>query len=321
MKPPALSVVIPVHNEAEVLPELHRRIVAVLDSLGLDAEVLYVDDGSRDGTPGLLGELAGRDPRARPITLTRNFGHQAAIGAGLDRARGDAVVVMDGDLQDPPELIPAFLDAWRAGAEVVYAVRQGRKEGPAKRLAYWAFYRLWRAVSDVEIPLDSGDFGLMDRKVVEALRGMPEQVRFVRGLRAYAGFRQVGVPYDRDPRAGGRPKYTAAKLFRLAADGLISFSGRPLRLATYLGLAAAAIALALTAWVIWDAVAQKTGPRGWASTMVVVLFMGSVQLVSLGIIGEYLRLIFLESKRRPAYLARPERDPGAEPGDPESIDP
>ena len=209
---------------------------------------------------------------------------------------------MDGDLQDPPELLGRLVERWRGGADVVYAVRRHRKEGAAKRLAYAAFYRLWNAVSDLNIPLDSGDFCLMDRKVVDALNALPERVRFVRGLRAYLGFRQEGVEYDRDARAAGRPKYTLGRLVGLAVDGLVSFSGRPLRLVTYLGVGTAAVAAAMTAWVFLDAFTHRTAPRGWASVIVTLLFLGSIQMIGLGIIGEYVRLIFLESKGRPSYV-------------------
>jgi dolichol-phosphate mannosyltransferase len=209
---------------------------------------------------------------------------------------------MDGDLQDPPEIIPEFAARWREGYDVVYAVRRGRKEGPFKRLGYYFFYRLLNLISDVEMPLDSGDFSLMDRRVVEVLRDLPEKLRFVRGLRTFVGFRQTGLAYDRAARGEGDPKYSFPALLRLATDGLISFSSHPLRLSTYLGLLGTAVAFALTCWVFLDALTRRSGPRGWSSLIVVVLFMGSVQLLSLGIIGEYVRMIFLESKHRPTYI-------------------
>ncbi len=301
---PTISVVVPLFNERETIAELHRRIAEVLDELDVPAEIVLVDDGSSDATPHLLDTLADADPRVRPVHLTRNFGHQAAVSAGIDLARGEAVIVLDGDLQDPPELIPDLLRLWKEGNDVVFAVRRRRRGSFLKLLAYKIFYRILGAVSDLPIPLDSGDFGLMDRRVVDALKRLPERVRFVRGLRAFVGFRQVGLEYDRPDRLAGEPKYTVSKLFALAADGLVSFSARPLRLVTALGLASAAVALGLTAWVLADALATRTAPRGWASTLVVVLFMGSVQLLSLGIIGEYIRLIFLEAKGRPTYLIR-----------------
>jgi dolichol-phosphate mannosyltransferase len=309
--PPEISVVVPLFDESETLDELHGRLRATLYGLGLDHEIVLVDDGSRDGTAERLDALREADPALVVLHLSRNFGHQAAVTAGLDHARGRAVVVLDGDLQDPPELIPRLVDLWREGNDVVYAVRRARKEGPLKRLGYFAFYRLLRAIGDLDIPLDSGDFCLMDRRVVAALRGMPERMRFVRGLRSYVGFRQIGLEYERDARRGGRPKYSYWALLRLAIDGLVSFSGYPLRLVAQLGLASAVAALGLIIWVLVDAFYNHTAPRGWASLIAVVLFIGSAQLVALGIIGEYVRLIFLEAKGRPTYVLRepPRRGP------------
>jgi len=211
-------------------------------------------------------------------------------------------MVMDGDLQDPPEVIPQFVARWREGYDVVYAVRRHRKENAVKRAGYFGFYRVLNAISDLDIPLDSGDFCLMDRRVVEAMAELPERKRFIRGLRTFVGFRQTGLEYDRPAREAGKPKYTLSALLRLAVDGLVSFSSYPLRVVTYLGIAAATLAAMLTVWIFVDAFYQHTAPRGWASLIVVVLFMGSVQLISLGIIGEYIRLIFLESKGRPGYI-------------------
>jgi glycosyltransferase involved in cell wall biosynthesis len=301
-KPGLLSVVIPVFNEEENVDSLWDRLRAVLETSGSPFEVLFVDDGSRDATPRMVDGLHAKDERVVVIHLSRNFGHQAAISAGLEHANGQAVVVMDGDLQDPPELIPDLLRLWRNGHDVIYAVRRSRQEGIVKRLGYRTFYRLLGLISDLEIPRDSGDFCLMDRRVVDALNRLPEHCRFVRGLRSFLGFRQVGVDYERPCREAGRPKYTLRKLSALAIDGLVSFSSSPLRLVTYLGLVAAGLALVLTAWVLNDAIHNQSAPRGWASTMIVVLFMGAVQLLSLGVIGEYIRLIFLETKQRPTYI-------------------
>jgi dolichol-phosphate mannosyltransferase len=297
-----LSVVVPLYNEQENLPELHRRLTHALGDMGIEYELVFVNDGSRDATPRLLDGLTASDPRLRVLHLSRNFGHQAAITAGIDAARGQAVVLMDGDLQDPPEVLDRFVAAWRAGNEVVFAIRTRRKEGPAKRLAYAIFYRLLRATCDLDIPLDSGDFCLMDRKVVDAIKGLPERQRFVRGLRAFVGFKQVGVVYERDARHAGRPKYTFRRLLNLAVDGLVSFSGYPLALVTYLGIISLFLAVGLTAWVLFDAWSSGTAPRGWASTMVVAVYMGGVQLIGLGIIAEYVRRIFLEVKGRPTYI-------------------
>jgi dolichol-phosphate mannosyltransferase len=305
---PAVSVVVPLYNEEANIGELHRRIKAVLDDLPGDYEVVFVNDGSRDATRRLADELSARDPQLVVLHLSRNFGHQAAVSAGIDQARGEAVVVMDGDLQDPPEVLPQFLQLWRDGHDVVYAVRRHRKEGWFKRLGYFLFYRLLGAISELSIPLDSGDFCLMDRKVVEALKALPEQRRFVRGLRTFVGFRQVGLEYERSSREAGRPKYTLRALLGLAIDGLVSFSSYPLRLVTYLGMATAFLALALTIWALSDAIYRHSAPQGWASIVIVVLFMGSVQLVCMGITGEYIRLIFLETKQRPTYIIESRQD-------------
>jgi glycosyltransferase involved in cell wall biosynthesis len=312
---PDLSVAIPLYNEQENLASLHDRLTASCSGLGITYEIIFINDGSRDDTPRLIDAIFERDPHVVVIHLSRNFGHQAAVSAGLDHARGRAVMVMDGDLQDPPEVIPLFLERWREGYDVVYAVRQRRKEGLAKRFGYFVFYRLLHAICELDIPLDSGDFSLMDRRVVEALRNLPERKRFVRGLRTFVGYKQVGLAYDRAARVAGSPKYTLRSLIGLAVDGLVSFSSYPLRLVTYLGLTTALVALGLILWVFADAFYRHTAPRGWASLLIVVLVMGSVQLIGLGIIGEYIRLIFMETKRRPTYIARQCRSHGPGPSD------
>jgi len=299
---PELSVVVPFFNEQENVRELHRRLSRSLEELDIPYEIVFIDDGSRDETPELIDALQRDDPRLTVLHLSRNFGHQPALTAGIDRAQGRAVMILDGDLQDPPELIGRFVEAWRSGFDVVYAVRTRRKEGPIKRAGYFLFYRLLNAISDLDIPLDSGDFCLMDRKVVDALKGLPEQSRFIRGLRTFIGFRQVGLEYERDARTAGSPKYTLADLVRLATDGLVSFSSYPLRLVTYLGLLTGLGALGMIAWVLFDAFVRHSAPRGWASLSAIVLLIGSVQLICLGIIGEYVRLIFLETKGRPTYV-------------------
>jgi dolichol-phosphate mannosyltransferase len=300
----ALSLVVPLYNEQAGVDELYRRVCDALEAMEVSFEIVLVDDGSRDATPRLIDDLAHTDQRVRVLHLSRNFGHQAAISAGLDHARGHAVIVMDGDLQDPPEIIPQLVERWREGFEVVYAVRQRRKEGLVKRLGYYSFYRLLSQISDIDIPLDSGDFCLMDRKVVDVLKHLPERMRFVRGLRSFVGFRQTGLVYERAARQAGKPKYSYAALVFLAIDGLISFSSYPLRLVTYLGIFTICVALGLLTWAMVNALYNHTIPQGWASTLVTVLFMGSIQLFSLGIIGEYIRLIFLETKQRPTYIIR-----------------
>jgi dolichol-phosphate mannosyltransferase len=294
--------VVPLFNEQDNLPEVYRRVSRSVEALGLTHELILVNDGSSDETGELMDVLQEQDGRVVAIHLSRNFGHQAAVSAGLDHARGQAVAILDGDLQDPPEVLGQFVEKWREGYDVVYAIRAERKEGVVKRAAYALFYRLLRATSDIDIPLDAGDFCLMDRKVVKALRRLPERIRFVRGLRSFAGFRQTGIRYARAARHAGRPKYTWRALVRLALDGLVSFSRWPLNLVTYLGLTSATLALGLLVWVALDALYNQVTPRGWASTIIAVLLMSGVQLLSLGIIGEYVRRIFIECKGRPTYI-------------------
>ncbi|MBI1325387.1 glycosyltransferase [bacterium] len=303
---PRVFIVLPVHDERQNLPELHRRLSAVLNAAASDWCLIFVDDGSRDDGPLWLAEAARADPRVTVVTLARNFGHQAAVTIGLGMIErplpGDVAIVMDTDLQDPPELIAAMIDRWRDGADIVHAVRAKRRESAPKRLAYWAFYRLYQALAEVEVPLDSGDFCLLSGRAVAAVNAFPERVRFHRGLRAYVGFRQVQLPYDRPARTAGRSKYGLVKLTRLALDGLISFSSLPLRLVTLLGGLNLAVSLGLMIWVLADAWVGRTAPRGWASLASLVLFSASVQMIALGILGEYLRQIFLETKRRPVAV-------------------
>ena len=300
--PPELSIVVPFYNEEENAGEVHRRLSLALKAAGVTYELVFVNDGSRDRTAGLLYAMQADDPHVVVLHLSRNFGHQPAVTAGLEHSRGKAVVIMDGDLQDPPEVLSQFIDLWRQGNDVVYAVRTHRKEGLFKRMGYSIFYRVLRAISDIDIPLDSGDFCLMDRKVVDVMTHLPERLRFVRGLRTFVGFKQVGLKYERAAREAGQPKYTLKALVRLAVDGLVSFSGYPLHLVTYLGFLTAMMAVGLSVWAFADAISNQATPRGWASTIIVVLFMSSVQLLSLGIIGEYVRRIFLEVKGRPTYI-------------------
>jgi dolichol-phosphate mannosyltransferase len=300
-----LSIVMPAHNEQEVLPQTYRRVTEfapALAALGYDYEVVFVNDGSRDATADLLDDLAGKDAHVRAVHLTRNFGHQPAVSAGLAVARGAVVAIMDADLQDPPEVLPRFLEQWKAGHQVVFAIRRKRKEWLGKRCAYWAFYRLLGAISDIDIPLDSGDFCVMDRSAVDLLNALPERQRFVRGLRTWIGLKQTGVEYERDARAAGVPQYTFTKLLRLASDGLVSFSSAPLRLVTRMGVLFVLMAAALAVWVVLATFLDIQTPRGWASTACLILLVGSVQMISLGILGEYIARIFLEVKGRPNYL-------------------
>ena len=302
--PPALSVVVPVFDEAGLIPVLVDRLARTLDALGAEAEVILVDDGSGDGTPAAIARAHDSDPRFLGLSLSRNFGHQLAITAGLAHARGRAVVVMDGDLQDPPEAIGPLWAKLREGYDVVYAVRASRPEGPLKRLAYRLFYRLLNRLGAVEIPRDAGDFGVMSRRVVDLLNGMPERTRFVRGLRAWVGFRQTGIPVDRAPRHAGRPKFTLGKLVGLAVDGVVGFSDAPLRLAGGLGAAGSvASALAVAAGVALGASGAGWPPAWfWVGGMLGV--SAGVQLLFLAVLGEYVGRILQEVHGRPLYVVR-----------------
>lgn len=301
-----LSAVVPVYNEEGSLGELHRRVTAVLESLELPYELILVDDGSRDRTPGIIAELCADDPRVRAVHFSRNFGHQAALAAGLQHASGRGVVVLDADLQDPPELIPELVARWREGFQVVYAQRRKREmEGLVKRGAAFLFYRTLKRITRFEIPADTGDFCLMDRTVVDLLNSMPERNRYVRGLRAWVGFRQTAVPFDRPPRFAGEPKYTFAGSFGLAVNGILALSKFPLRVATYFGLLVSLASFLLGIWYIAQRlIGHADQVRGWASTVVIVLFLGGVQLLTIGIIGEYLSRIYDEVKQRPLFVVR-----------------
>ncbi|HYO63136.1 MAG TPA: glycosyltransferase family 2 protein [Pyrinomonadaceae bacterium] len=306
---PVVSVVVPCYNEEAVIAETHRRLAGVLEGLcgPRGFEVVYVDDGSRDRTAHALRELQRGDARVRAVLLSRNFGHQLATTAGLEHASGAAVVIIDADLQDPPEVIAEMFARWREGADVAYGVRTDR-EGET-RFKLWTaklFYRLMNRLSGIEMPVDTGDFRLMDRKVVAALLAMPERDRFLRGMVSWVGFRQVAVGYRRAPRFAGASKYPLLKMLRFAADGVLSFSFAPLRLATWTGFFALAVAFAgiVYALVLRLFFDPTHWVRGWASIFVAVLFLGGVQLVSLGIIGEYIGRIYGEVKHRPLYFVR-----------------
>jgi dolichol-phosphate mannosyltransferase len=297
-----VSVVVPVFNEEATLDALVARLERALEGAGLDYEVVFVNDGSRDRSAEMLRAHHARNPRLKCIMLSRNFGHQVAVTCGLDHAQGDAVIVMDGDLQDPPEVLPGLIARWRDGFDVVYAVRRRRKEGWAKVLAYKAFYWVLHRVSYLDIPLDSGDFSLMDRRVVDLLAAMPERNRFVRGLRTWVGLRQTGFEYERDARYAGESKYSLTKLLRLAFDGLVSYSFAPLRLVSNLGMLVSLSALLYMVYLLAARLFGDLTIQGWTSTVVIVLFLGGIQLLSLGIIGEYIGRIFDEVKQRPQYV-------------------
>jgi len=298
-----LSVAVPVYNEEETLPLLLARLGAVLDALpGGPHEMVFVNDGSRDATLELLRAAAAADPRVRAVSLSRNFGHQQAITAALDHATGDAVLVMDADLQDTPESIPEFVGLHLQGYDVVYAQRVARKEAAWKRAAYYGFYRLAARLSTVPLPLDAGDFGLMSRRVVDLLRAMPERHRYLRGMRAWAGFRQVGVPVERAERGAGESKYGLRRLMGLAFDGIFAFSVVPLRAAAAAGVLAMLLS---TLFAIYSLVAKLFlghSPQGFTALILVITFLSGVQLLFLGVIGEYLGRVYEEVKQRPSYV-------------------
>jgi polyisoprenyl-phosphate glycosyltransferase len=301
---PDLSVVMPVFNEQENLLALHTRLSSVLKQTGLSYEIIFVDDGSRDGSLGLLCDLAADDSSVLVVELARNFGHQVAISAGLDHARGQGVIVMDSDLQDPPEALPQFIAKWREGHDVVYAIRAQRKEHWLKRMAYAGFYRLLQRVANIDIPLDAGDFCIMDRRVVDLLVGMPERNRFVRGIRSWVGLDQVGLAYERHARHAGKPKFTITRLVYLALDGLISFSYVPLRVITMLGFGVSLLSILLAVFYAIKKLTVGLSPPGFATLIVAILFLAGMQLITIGVIGEYVGRIFEEVKRRPLYVVR-----------------
>ncbi len=299
------SIVVPVYNEIESLSELHSRLETVLNSLGAPWELIFVDDGSTDGSTEEILRIAGQDQRVRPVIFARNFGHQIAITAGLDYSQGEAVVMIDADLQDPPEVIPDLVSKWKEGYEVVFAVRTEREgESWFKKLTASIFYRLIYRITDVKIPLDTGDFRLLDRQAVNILNKMRERHRFPRGMAAWIGFRQVGVPYRRAARFAGTTKYPFRKMFRLALDAITSFSYFPLQLATYLGFICAGVSALVIPIVIAMRLTGSQAFLGQATTLIAVLFLGGIQLISLGILGEYLGRLYDEAKGRPLYIVR-----------------
>lgn len=299
----SLTVVVPAYNESDGLREFHRRLAAVFDTLDLDVSVLYVDDGSRDDTWQVMESMREVDARIATLKLSRNFGKELALTAGLDHADADAVVVIDADLQDPPELIPQFVARWHEGYDVVFGTRANRAgETSLKKFTASAFYRVMERLSDQPIPRDTGDFRLMSRRVIDAIRQMRERQRFMKGLFSWVGFRQTGLVYDRDPRFAGNTKWSYWHLWNLALEGITSFSSAPLKLATYVGFVSALVAFLFGIWVFSKALLFGDPVRGYPSLMVVVLFLGGMQLMALGVIGEYLGRTYVESKRRPLYF-------------------
>ncbi len=300
-----ISILAPVYNEEKVLPELYRRVRNVMDETGESWELLLVNDGSRDRSAELIAALSAQDKRVKGISFSRNFGFQIAVTAGLDHARGEAVILADADLQDPPEVFPEMITRWREGYDVVYGVRQSREgETWFKLFTAKLFYRIIYRITDINIPLDTGDFRLMDRRVVDAIRRMPERNRFLRGMVPWVGYRQIGVPYQRQARFAGDSKFSSVRqMLPFAVDAITSFSYFPLQLATYFGFACAGLALiAIVLVILVRLLGPETPLLGQATTLVAVLFLGGVQLISLGIIGEYLGRIYDEVKARPLYL-------------------
>jgi dolichol-phosphate mannosyltransferase len=298
----SISVVVPCYNEKENIQALHDRIVAVMEQVTSDWELVFVDNGSRDESRQTFDEVAAHDPHVTVLSLSRNFGSQAAYSSGIEHARGDAVICMDGDLQDPPEVIPELVSRWLEGYEVVYGDRIRRNAGFFMRFADKAFYRLLRRFSYIDIPLDAGDFGLLDRRVVDIMNAMPERNRLIRGLRAWVGFRQVGVPYTRDARHGGRSSNSFIDLFRWASTGFVSYSYAPLELISFMaGIVMVLAAIAIVVYTVLYFIRPGT-PQGFQTLLVAVLFLGAVQLLCLSIISEYIAKIFEEVKGRPKYI-------------------
>ena len=300
---PKYSFVIPVYNEEKTILELYQRVNAVMKQLDGSVELILVNDGSRDRSLQLLRDLHEKDPRICYLSLARNFGHQVAVTAGLNFVRGQVIVILDADLQDPPELIPDMIEKWRQGYQVVYAQRtQRRQEGWFKRFTAYVFYRLLKRLADVDIPTDTGDFCLLDRQVVDVLNSMPERNRYIRGLRAWVGFQQTAIRFERDPRFAGEVKYTFGKSLALALNSLVSFSKVPLRISTYVGLLAAVAAILMALLVVyWRIFVPHSPLTGFTIILVAIFFLGAVQLVSIGILGEYIGHIYEEVKGRPLY--------------------
>jgi len=309
MSRPTLSLVLPIYNEEAVIPELDRRLREFLSTLEVTWEVVFVNDGSKDRSRELLKTMVESEPRYRLFSFSRNFGHQAAITAGVDYARGEAVVVMDADLQDPPEVVSQMLRLWQEGFDVVYGVRRARhREGLFKRMTAAIFYRLLRTIVGVAIPVDAGDFRLMSRRVVLTLRSLREASRFVRGMVAWVGFKQTAVHYERQGRFAGKTHYPMRKMIGFALDGIASFSSVPLRIATVLGVLAGGTGLIVAGWAVYVRLFTSTAVPGWATIMIAVSLAGSVQLLIMGILGEYISRIYEEVKRRPLYVLEERND-------------
>ncbi|OGK51294.1 glycosyl transferase [Candidatus Roizmanbacteria bacterium RIFCSPLOWO2_01_FULL_41_22] len=298
------SVILPVYNEEENLSTLYDRVSDALKKLKCDYELIFVNDGSRDHTPELLNKLHSKDKSVKIINFSRNFGHQTAVTAGLQHCSGDYIAIMDADLQDPPEILAQFFAKLDDDYDVVYAIRTKRKESYLKRMGYDTFYRFLHFIANIDIPLDSGDFCVMNKKVVAALNSLPERNRFVRGLRSWVGFRQIGIEYERASRHAGESKYPISKLFKLAFDGIFSFSYVPLQMMFVVGFIAINMSILATIWVIYQRFFTENYAQvpGFATTVILVTFIGGVQLFSLGVVGEYMKRMFDEIKQRPQYI-------------------
>ncbi|MGH7885359.1 MAG: glycosyltransferase family 2 protein [Thermodesulfobacteriota bacterium] len=304
-KVPQIAIIIPLYNEEDVFPTLTSRINSLINSSDLTFEVLLIDDGSRDNTPKLMEEQAFKDDRYKCIFLSRNYGHQLALSAGLENVTADeAVFIIDADLQDPPELLDDFYKKFQEGYEVVYSIRKKRKEGLFKRIGYFTFYRIMKLISYYEIPLDSGDFSLISRRVVDIINSMPEQDRFIRGIRSWIGFKQIGVEYERQVRAAGEPKYKFKQLSKLALTGIFNFSYIPIRLVTFLGIISFLIALFFLIYNLILKIFFHNVPQGYTSIYMAIVLFSGVQLISLGILGEYIIRIFYQVKKRPLFIVK-----------------
>jgi dolichol-phosphate mannosyltransferase len=309
-----ISIVIPIFNEQENLPELRRRLTQAMDASGQDWEAIMVDDGSRDDSPRILMEIHQQDGRFKVVTLSRNFGHQPAVSAGIHHARGDCVVLIDGDLQDPPEVIPEMIRRWKEGFQVVLGERASRADGGVRGIGFRLFYPILRRITDLPGARDAGIFGLMDRAVVDQFNRLPERNRFIPGLRSWLGFRQTGVAYDRAGRAAGKHKQSLGRLIRYAADAMVSFSNKPLRAATWLGFFVSVVAFAMAIFYVITFFAWHKQISGFTTEIVCILFLGGVQLLSVGSLGEYVGRIYEEVKQRPLYVVREKI--GFEPAEP-----
>jgi glycosyltransferase involved in cell wall biosynthesis len=302
---PKVSIVVPLFNEEETLPKLINRLNEVIDKMPFSIEVVLVDDGSQDGTPKLMEKVSLEDEKFKSIFLSRNYGHQSAITAGLlNTDAEEAVMIIDADLQDPPELVEQFYDYYKQGYDVIYTIRKKRKEELIKRLAYWLYYRISRSISNYKIPLDSGDFSLISRRVVEILNKMPEENRYIRGMRSWVGFRQIGIEYERDARVAGDTKYSLRKLLDLAFMGILNFSTFPIRFISFLGICSISISLIYLSYTLVQRLFFDSVPKGFTALLFIIVLFSGVQLLSLGVIGEYIIRIFFQVKDRPLFIVK-----------------